>query len=154
MLVVTVGGAGLLNLAGAGSGTAALLGGAFGLAGVAVMLLASRRLGVMIHCTVFCPIGWVTAVAGRLHPLKVRFGPGCTDCLACTTACRYDALTKDDVARRRVGTSCTLCGDCVGACRHASLAYSFPGLSGRAARGVFLALVIGLHAAFLGLARI
>jgi polyferredoxin len=118
------------------------------------MLIASRKTGTMVHCTTWCPVGWIAAVAGWLHPLKIRFGPGCTDCLACTSACRFDALSADDVARRRVGFSCTLCGDCVGACRHASLAYHFPGLSGRAARSLFLALAVGLHAAFLGLARI
>jgi polyferredoxin len=153
-LVVTVGGALALRALGASGGMAAALGGAFGLGGVAVMVLASRRLGTMAHCTAWCPIGWVTALAGRLHPLRVRFGAGCTDCLACTAACRFDALSPDDVKRRRVGASCTLCGDCVGACRHSSLAFSFPGLSARGARRLFLVLVVGLHAAFLGLARI
>jgi len=154
LLALTVGVAALLRVLGAPTASAAWLGGAFGLGGVAVMLLASRRLGTMAHCTAWCPVGWVTALAGRLHPLKVRFGPGCTDCLVCTAACRFDALAPDDVARRRVGFSCTLCGDCVGACRHSALAFSFPGLGALGARRLFLVLVVGLHAAFLGLARI
>lgn len=154
MLALTLGVAAALHALGAPDAVAAWLGGVFGLTGVAIMLVASRRQGSMVHCTAFCPIGWLAALAGRLHPLKVRFGPGCTDCLACTTACRYDALSADDVRQRRVGRSCTLCGDCVGACRHASLAYAFPGLTGPAARALFLALAVGLHAAFLGLARI
>ncbi len=155
---------GLLGLAAASAlglramGVAALpavwLAAGFGLAGVGVMLFISRRLGVMAHCSAWCPIGPLSNLLGRLNPFRVRMTPDCTQCGACSRACRYDALTPRDIAAGRPGLSCTLCGDCVGACQHAAMQYRFPGLSPAASRALFLALVAGMHAAFLGVARI
>ena len=143
-----------LRAAGVDTLAAVWIAAGFGLAGVGIMALASRRLGVMVHCSAWCPIGALGSLLGRLNPFRVRMTADCTQCGACARACRYDALTPADIAAGRPGLSCTLCGDCVGACKHAALEYRFPGVSPAASRALFLALVAGMHAAFLGVARI
>ncbi len=143
-----------LRLLGAGPGVALVAGAAFGLAGVAVMLLFSTRTGAMVHCTVFCPIGLLATTIGKLSPFRMRIAPGCSRCNACSRACRYDALRPEHIAKSRPGLSCTLCGDCVAACHSRSIEYRFLGLPARRARAVFIVLVAALHAVFLGVARI
>jgi ferredoxin len=127
---------------------------ATGLLGVALMGLVSRRLGLMFHCTFFCPIHLLATLLGRLNPFRLRIRSGCNQCGLCSLRCRYDALSKSHLQRRRVGLSCTLCGDCLPTCRDGHLAYYFPGLSPSRSRELFLVLVVVLHAVFLGLARI
>lgn len=127
---------------------------AFGLGGVALMLTASRRLGYMVHCTAWCPMGLAANLLGRLGPWRVATDDSCTQCGACAKACRYGALTDADIAAGRPGLSCTLCGDCLGSCGKGSLGYRFPGLSARRARTLFLVLAVTLHAVFLAVARI
>ncbi len=153
-LVLVVGSAVVLRGLGAETWVAAALGLAFGLVGVGVMLYASRRRGLMVHCLTFCPIGLLTVLAGKLAPFRLRIASSCDDCNACTYACRYNALHVEDVQRRRAGLSCTLCGDCLSYCRHRSLQYRFLGLSPDTARWLFVVLVSALHATFMGVARI
>jgi polyferredoxin len=143
----------LLRLLGASPGVAGVLGGAFGIVGVGVMATASRRLGLMAHCTAYCPIGALSNLLGKLAPWRVRIDSGCTGCGLCTRACRYGALEPADVERGRPGFTCTLCGDCLGSCRQASIAYRFPGLSAETSRRLFVAMAVSLHAVFLGVAR-
>lgn len=154
-LVLACGGALALRLAGASSSLAVALAAIFGLVGVGVMLFVSRRAGVMVHCTAFCPMGLVGNVLGRLSPWRMRMDPdACTGCGVCASACRYSALTPADIRSGRPGLPCTLCGDCVRACVHRAMHYRLPGLSPARARAVFLVLVAALHAVFLGVARI
>jgi ferredoxin len=126
----------------------------FGLGGVAVMALISARRGSMVHCTAYCPIGLVGNLLGRLVPWRMAIAQGCNQCGKCTRACRFGALEPHHLARGKPGLSCTLCGDCVASCKDSRLHYRFPGLSPDTARQVFLVLIIGLHAAFLAVARI
>ena len=144
----------LLREAGIPATTAALFGAAFGLGGLAVMIIWSRRRGAMIHCTTYCPMGWLATRLGRLNPFRVRIGSSCTGCGSCRQACRYGALDQEDIRRRRPGASCTLCGDCLGTCHNGALDYHFPGLEPTAARGLFLAVAIALHVLFIGIGRI
>jgi len=154
ILVLVLGTAWALRALGAPTGAALALAAGFGLAGVGIMLSLSRGTGTMVHCTTYCPMGLVATTLGRLNPFRVRIGTGCTDCGVCATACRYDSLDAGRIALGRPGPSCTLCGDCVSACPHGAMGYRFPGLSPRISRALFVALVVGAHAAFLGLARI
>jgi len=133
---------------------AAVTGGVFGILGVGVMAWFSRRSGAMSHCLFWCPIGVLATVLGRLSPFRLPIDPSCTGCKACFRACRYDALSEEDLERGRPALSCTLCGDCVTSCRSLSIRYRFVALSGDRARALFIVLVSALHAVFLGLARI
>lgn len=126
----------------------------FGLAGVGVMIAASRRSGTMVHCTVWCPIGLLNNLAGRILPWRVTIDSSCTGCGLCSQACRYNALTRADLDARRPGLTCSLCGDCMPRCPHGHIGYAFPGLDRVRARQVFITLVASLHAVFLAVARI
>jgi polyferredoxin len=126
----------------------------FGAGGVLLMMLWSRRSGRMMHCTLYCPIGVLAVVLGKLSPFRIRLSAACSRCGACTPSCRYGALEPAHLQRGRVGLSCTLCGDCVERCGHGALSYSFLGRSGAGVRVAFVALVVALHAAFLGVARL
>jgi polyferredoxin len=151
MIVVT---AILLRMAGVPGLAATLAGAMFGLVGVGIMVLVSRKLGSMSHCVVYCPIGLAANLLGKLNPFRIRISNTCTDCGACRLACRYDALNKEDIEKRRPGLTCTLCGDCITRCHEDSIHYKFPGLSPGAARIVFIVTAISLHAVFLGVARL
>lgn len=154
MLVLVIAGAVAMRLAGVSPGAAAMVGIAFGVAGLAVMVLYSRRMKVMVHCTLWCPIGWLATRLGKVSPFRMKITTSCTDCGACATLCRYGALKPQDIRARRPGPSCTLCGDCVRACRGGFVEYRLPGLRADRAREVFLVVVTSLHAVFLGVARI
>ncbi len=154
ILVLVLATAFTLRWLGVGSVEANVLGAAFGIVGVGVMAAVSRRLGYMVHCTSYCPIGLVSDVVGRINPFRVRIGEGCDECRACTGSCRYAALNIEHIRRRRPGITCTLCGDCLAACKKQQIGYRFPELTAEQARTVFLVLVAVLHAVFLGVARI
>lgn len=143
-----------LNLLGAPVQAAIALAATFGIIGVLIMATASRAKGSMVHCVTFCPIGLIANLAGKINPFRVTIAGDCRECGACTNYCRYDALTNDDIVRRRTGLSCTLCGDCIASCRYGHLEYAFPGLTAQRTRTLFIVLVVALHASFLGLARI
>jgi polyferredoxin len=130
---------------------AGILGGLFGVAGIGVMVFTSRRTGAMAHCSMFCPIGWITTTLGRLNPFRVTIDTSCAMCGLCTPSCRYDALTASHLAAGRVGANCTLCGDCIGACHMRDLEYAFPGLGPQGAKVLFRVLVVSFHAAFMGI---
>ncbi len=154
LLILVPGVALALNRAGVPGLAATLAGAAFGVAGVVVMVLLSRRSGAMIHCIAYCPLGALATLGGKLSPFRMRIDSTCDRCGACTPACRYGALAEAQVARGRPGPSCTLCGDCIQRCRHSSLQYRFAGLSPERARTTFLVLVVSLHAVFLGVAML
>ncbi|MGK5086436.1 4Fe-4S binding protein [Bdellovibrionota bacterium FG-2] len=132
---------------------AAVASAVFGIAGVVLMFVGSRKTGMMIHCTSYCPIGVMATVVGRVSPFRFKINSSCTDCGACTLACRYDALKREDIQKRRAGISCTLCGDCMSRCKPQSLEYQFFALKGPRARALFIVLIVSLHALFLGVAR-
>ena len=126
----------------------------FGMAGVGVMGLISTRTGHMVHCTVICPIGLISNLAGRISPWQLRIDPGCSECGLCSRACRYSALSPHDLRKGKPGLTCTLCGDCVGRCPNGLIGYRFPGLSSEQARAAFVVLIVSMHTLFLGVARI
>lgn len=127
----------------------------FGVIGLALILLVSRREGRMVHCTAYCPIGTIVNLGRFINPLRLTIQKdSCTECMACTARCKYDALNPHDISARKPGLTCTLCGDCISSCHAGSLQYRFPGLSSRHARQLFLLISISLHAATMALARI
>lgn len=152
VVVLVAFGLGRLGVSGA---IAAALAIGFGIFGVGIMATLSRRRGVMVHCTSYCPIGWLATRLGKVNPFRMRIDSTCTECMACTRVCRYDALSPQHIRARAVGEACTLCGDCISAClKTRDIHYSFPGLGPGTARTVFLVLVAAMHATFLGIAMI
>ena len=143
-----------LNRLGVPPLTAMWLGIGFGVVGVAVMLLGSRRLGVMVHCVTYCPLGGLVTLAGRISPFRMRLAKGCDQCGACATACRYGALATEDIAAGRPSAACTLCGDCVHKCHNGAMRYGLPGLGPDTSRTGFIVMVVSMHAAFVGVAMI
>jgi len=133
---------------------AAAAAGAFGIAGVLVMMLVSRRRGLMVHCTAWCPLGLLANLGGKLSPFRIKINDNCTSCMSCKARCRYGALEKENITSRKPGLTCSLCGDCLSTCKEKAITYSFPGLSKDKSRILFLIIVSSLHAAFLSLARI
>lgn len=150
---VVFGGAVLLRMAGASSFTAATAAVFFGLCSVGVMVYFSRRAGRMVHCSVWCPLGMVAALAGRISPWRMRVGQGCTQCGACMRVCRYSAITPAALQRGRPEISCTLCRDCTAVCRPAAMQLTLAGMRPDTARAVFSAVAASLHAVFLVVAR-
>ena len=151
-LVLTVGGAWLLSRLGVGVTIAALLAGTFGLAGVGLMLAVSKRQGWMAHCTAFCPLGWLAVRLGRLSPFRLQLKSSCESCAVCRPVCRYGALDIEAWRANKVHISCTLCGDCLETC--GAIQLKFPGLSPVGSRRLLSVLVVALHAATIGVARI
>jgi ferredoxin len=154
VLLAVMGAALLLRALGASATLAAGLAGAFGILGVLVMVLLSSRMGLMVHCLVYCPMGLLAAALGKLSPFRLKIDEGCNECGACGRACRYDALRPANISQRCPGLSCTLCGDCLAACPSREIRYAVPGLSPSSARGLFAALAASLSAVFLALARL
>lgn len=140
--------------AGMPSSTATLIAILFGIVGVAIMIFISRKNGVMTHCSVYCPIGLVANLIGKLNPFRIRFTDACDDCGACHSFCRYNALNEIDIQQRKPSLSCTLCGDCLGGCPRDALRYKLFGFSAQRARIVFIVITISLHAVFMGVARL
>ena len=126
----------------------------FGIVGLGIIVWVSRRVGAMVHCTMYCPIGLTADILGKISPFRLRITDGCTECGACTLRCRYDALRLDDIQARQPGLTCTLCGDCLLSCKGKSIEYRFAGLAPQNARTIFLVLAVSIHAVFLGVARI
>jgi polyferredoxin len=143
----------LLSLLGVSAAVAGGIAIAFGLGGVALMVFWSRKTGAMTHCVTWCPISLFTNYLGKISPFRLRIGPECNDCGICTRACRFDALNEADIKHRRPGITCTLCGECVSTCKPKQITYWLPGFGPRHARAVFIVIIVALHAAFLGVAR-
>lgn len=154
VLVLVMATAFVLGRLGVGAVAAGWLAASFGLAGVGVMFFWSRKSGHMAHCTAYCPMGFVATRLGKVSPWRLKISDSCTDCGACTPACRYDALYPEDVLRRTPNEACTLCGDCVSNCPTGSLEYRLPGMDPTRARTVFLVMVSAMHAAWIGVARL
>ncbi len=135
--------------------TATLLAIGFGVIGLGLILLVSRKEGRMLHCTAFCPIGTIVSLTRFINPFRLSIDQkSCTECMVCTTTCKYDALNPADIAAKKPGLTCTLCGDCLSSCHTSAIHYRFPGLSPERARKLYLLITITLHAATMALARI
>ena len=154
ILVVVMAGALLMGRLGVPTLVAGWLAAGFGLLGVGLMVFWSRRTGHMTHCTLWCPMGWLATRVGKVSPWRLRIADSCTDCGACTPACRYDALYPQDVLRREPAEACTLCGDCLSNCPTGSIEYRYLKADPQRMHIVFMVLVAAWHAAFLGVARL
>lgn len=127
-----------------------------GLALIPCALFFSRRLGYSVYCQGLCPLGQLASWLGRLAPWRVRRTRSCTGCLACVRACRQGAMTRQSLATGAAGPACTLCRDCLAVCRENALSLCCwtRKWHGAAVESAFIAVLAGLHAVFLALARV
>lgn len=144
----------IMRFAGAGPLLTTSVAIGFGIAGLFVIFLLSRRQGKMMHCIAYCPVGTIVHYTKFINPFRFRIDNSCTSCMRCIPVCRYNALDAERIKKKSPGINCTLCGDCMSACKPGSFHYSFPGLERVAAGNLYLGVTITLHAVFLALARI
>ena len=155
VMLLVIAGAITLRLLNVPVVTATLVAGGFGVVGLGIILLLSGRQKRMVHCTAYCPIGTIVNLTRFVNPFRMYIdNQSCTDCMACTQHCKYDALSATDIRSRKPGLTCTLCGDCVSSCHAGSIKYKFLRLSPAVSRNLYLVITISLHAATLALARI
>ena len=126
----------------------------FGVAGIGIIIFVSRLKGKMVHCILWCPVGTLVNYMKPVSPFRMYIDESCTECMACTRYCKYDALNRVDILGRKPGLTCTYCGDCLASCKTESIRYKFLSLSGPRARNAWIVVTVSLHAVFLALARI
>src|SRR6056297_609288 len=126
----------------------------FGVGGLAVMLIFSRAKGQMVHCLTWCPIGTIVSGAKHVNPIRLTIKDSCTNCMLCSSHCKYNALKKEDILSRKPAATCTLCGDCVSSCHAGSLQYKLFNLKPAMSRNIYLGITITLHAMTMVLAKI
>lgn len=143
-----------LRAADSSSTVATTLGVCVGLIGIVVIVFISRKKGIMVNCTYYCPIGTIVTKLKYLSPFRFSITEGCTGCNACISVCKYGALTKSSIADKRVESTCTYCGDCISVCKHQSLRYSFFKASPSFSYNIWIAVTVILHSVFLAIARI
>ena len=156
VLALTVITALTLRLAGAPTVAALSCGLLLGLLLLPCALLVSRGRGYASYCLGLCPLGLLGRWLGRISPWRIRrIGP-CSGCHACIRVCRQGAMTEKTLESGAPSTACHLCRDCAHVCPKQSLAVTWFGRPSSAAwaGSVFTALLAGLHAAFLFMARI
>lgn len=127
---------------------------AFGMIGIAVMIIFSLRRKKMVHCVMYCPVGTLVNVIKHVNPFRMYIDTSCTLCMKCTKFCKYDSLNPADIKNSKPAITCTLCGDCLAGCHHNSIKYKFSVMNPDRARALYLILTITLHAACIALARI
>lgn len=126
----------------------------FGVVGLGLIFFVSGPKRKMFHCVTYCPVGTLVRYLKLLNPFRMKINSSCTECMACTRTCYYDALNITDIKKRKPGPTCTLCGDCIVSCHTSSIEYKFPGLKSQSARLLWIVITVSIHAIFLGLARL
>lgn len=154
ILVIVIGTALAFRFVGVSNLIATSVALAFGIGGIVVMFVFSRKKKQMVHCLHYCPVGTIVNYTKHINPFRMRIDSNCSMCMKCTTTCRYNALKPTDIERKKPGLSCTLCGDCVQSCHSQSINYKLFNLSPQNARMVYLFLSISLHAVFMAMGRI
>jgi len=153
-LALVCGAAILFRSIGVPMGAATAAGLLFGGFSLFVIGWFSRRKGLMVNCTALCPLGLLADILGRISPFRIRIESKCVDCMLCFKSCRYGALSKEDVTKRRAGFTCSLCGDCLMTCPTTSIHYSFAGMQGAGVRFVFVLLTSALYSSFFAIAMV
>jgi len=126
----------------------------FGIIGIAIMIIYSRKKKKMVHCVMYCPVGTVVNIGRFMNPMRMVIDNKCDLCMKCSLKCKYDALNAEHIKNKKPGLSCTLCGDCLSACKSSSIQYKFFNFSPTKSRSIYLFLTISIHASCLALARI
>jgi len=153
-LLLMVGIAIVLRVAGIGSGVATLLGLFAGVLGLLLVVLVSAKTGIMTNCTLYCPIGTVVNNIKKISPFRFVINDNCTNCKACIVKCNYMALTEQTIISKEPGKTCTYCGDCMSACKHNAFEYRFFKIDPKNAERLWIVMTVIMHSVFLAVARI
>ncbi|MEN8154125.1 MAG: 4Fe-4S dicluster domain-containing protein [Acidobacteriota bacterium] len=155
MLAVLAAGAIILRLFNLPYASILIYGLVWGMTGIFVIVLLSGKNGTMVHCTSYCPIGFLSVLFAKIYPVKLKIEKKkCTLCLDCIPHCRFGALDKDIIRSGFAGFSCTLCGDCIPSCPHDAFRITAFGSQSDNIRKIYLGLLAGIMAVFIATARI
>lgn len=154
ILLLVIMGAILFRLFEASYIWAAVGGLTFGIVGLLVIVILSRKQHRMVHCSVYCPIGTVVNYMKFINPFRMVIDSNCDLCLACSPKCKYDALNLNDLKNKKPGITCALCGDCVSSCKSGSIHYKFLKMEPEKARNLYLFLTITVYSVFLAMGRL
>lgn len=133
----------------------ALVGGiGIGVIGLIIIYFYSRKINMMAHCTLFCPVGTLVMYLKHINPFRMVIDSSCTQCGLCSGSCKYDALQMKNIARGKPGSTCTYCGDCINTCHQGAIRYKLFGLSSHKSRNFYLFMTVSIHVVFLALAKI
>lgn len=134
--------------------TSAIIAGVFGILGVLIIIILSSIKGRMIHCIYWCPLGTILNYARVINPFRMYIDNNCSECMRCTKTCKYLALEKNDIEKRKPGFTCTMCGDCISSCHSGSIKYKLWNLQPERAHRIYVVLTIAVYIVFLNVARI
>lgn len=126
----------------------------FGIIGVILILVFSSRKGKMTHCIHYCPLGTIVNYSRYINPFRMYIDDNCTECMKCTSSCKYESLEKENILKRKPGFTCTMCGDCITSCSTNSIKYKFFNLSPKFSRQLYLIITVSVYIVFLNVARI
>lgn len=144
----------LLRIFGLSSIYAVLFASIFGIIGLGVIFLFSRKTKKMIHCTYFCPIGTVVSLVKKINPFRVKIASSCNQCMKCSSSCKYGALEIKHIQQLEPGSTCTYCGDCLNSCHAHAIHYQLFKLQPKTAHKLYVAVTVVIFAIFFAVARI
>lgn len=122
-----------------------------------IMLMVSRRYASMIHCTTFCPLGFVVTMLAQCSPWRMRVdSKKCTHCRACEAVCNYRAISTASRTMGKTHFQCSLCRDCIPACKQGALRVQCVPIPWNTQHhtSIFIAIVTIVHGIFLAFARV
>jgi len=134
--------------------TIVIIASTFGVIGALVIVILSPQKGKMTHCIYYCPLGTILNYSRHINPFRMYIDDNCTECMACASSCKYQALEKENILKRKPCFTCTMCGDCIDTCHTNSIKYKFFKLSPENARNLYLIITISVYIVFLNVARI
>ncbi len=134
--------------------TIVIIASSFGIIGVFVVVIFSHKRGKMTHCIYYCPLGTILNYSRFINPFRMYIDDNCTNCMTCTSSCKYQALEKENILKRKQRITCKMCGDFIDTFPTSSIKYKFFKLSPEKARTLYLIITISVYVVFLNVARI
>ncbi len=97
--------------------------------GAGLLAILPALTGKRTQCALFCPLGALQSLLGRLNPYRVKIRrDACVQCGQCKTACPTLSITDSSLESYKVTTTCTRCGACMDACPTGAIDYGLAGV--------------------------